>query len=223
MNLKNKLAAGLVLVMAYAIPCCAYAADPGNGMRGPTTTQVDVRENQGTGKKNESSQTLILKYWDGRESGNWAFLSIPYNSGFSKINIGGGPRGTEHLQIGDFHWLSYAALGIPTNSHDKLDAKFGGLFTQKFPNSNFQIDANIEAKVAPYFNLSGGIMPSVALGDSNRIGIGYEYDQKSGDSIRGAFQFKTGKSSHAVLIISEGINGKTNGTTNYTLIFRQNL
>ncbi len=145
----------------------SYADSIYRGMRGPTTWQADFRvgyreKTNAIGVKTKAAIiTPILKYWDGRESGKWGFVALPYKNldserkqseGIGDLVIGGGPRGTIKLEKGTFNYLSHLVATIPTGDSStvptfgtgKVDLKAGFATTIITNDKTKELDASIE-------------------------------------------------------------------------------
>lgn len=142
MKIRNYILFGW-LVLATFFFRNAYADDLTKGIKGPTNNQIDIRLNAGL---ESITNTLILKYWDGKEKGKWIFLAVPYKFNYNKengtgdITIGAGPRWT----IGNLHLLTYGSLKMPTEEigSNRFDENIGLLATYLI--DNFEIDLATE-------------------------------------------------------------------------------
>ena len=156
--LKASLAIFLGLATMLS-PGKSYTDDILKGLRGPKNWQVDERVSWFRNDKDTETTTnsLILKYWDGDRSGKWGFISLPYksiesqegsNSGLGDVSVGFGPR----FSGDNLHCLSYVALTFPTGDsgeevslgNGRLDTKLGILTTYLSPKKTFEIDASLE-------------------------------------------------------------------------------
>ncbi len=178
---------GLAALVTSALPASADVIF--KGARGPTDWQLDVRAAYARNEKGVETitETLFLKYWDGKQKGKWFFANVPYkhissshkeSAGIGDITLGAGPRGT----VGNFHFLPYGGITLPTASvnsagtpalgNGRHDLKAGCFVTYLTKGKGFEVDGSLEyavtgenrQKVNPPNELAAGFVVGGKLG-----------------------------------------------------------
>lgn len=226
-------------VLAIAMLAATYAPlakadDIFKGMRGPTSSQIDVRVGQ---RQDESvsatSGNLILKHWTGDEQGYWGFASLSHQAISSplgthsneNLTLGAGRRGT----IGKFHFLSYAGATLPIGEKDVRPSPRAGLFGT-YLTQRHDLDFAIEQAWrhdAPDI-LSGGILLGRRIDDRFRIGAGATGKMLSNDNYalgaRAVLRYTQSPKLHFELIGDRDVSthGLSSGKS-FTLLGRLNF
>lgn len=213
MKIVNRWKTALAAAVLSAASATASADDIFKGVRGPTNWQLDERVGYAENDRDvhTATQTSILKYWNGKGRGMWAFAIVPYKGifgpsgsadGLGDITLGAGPRGqTNHL-----HWLSHAAVTFPTGDSkadvplgtSRYDVKAGAFFTY-FPDPSkkpseqpFEVDSSIEytvtgdnpQRVNPPNELAIGVIAGGKIGKHMRLAGGLtELLKDNGDDL----------------------------------------
>jgi len=160
-GIKQALTA-VVLAAAVALP--AKGADIFNGLRGPTSWQVDLR-GMYTEKK-DPSHSARLKWWSDTA---WAF-GVADQSG--KFTLGGGPNVRLNTSYGTIGLLPYASI---TEANEEYTSNIGTLGTWLSEDKNTEIDfsANYNTQSS---NFSAGVLGGVGLFKKARIAAGIDWN-----------------------------------------------
>lgn len=192
MNLKQTI---LALAMVHAVSNPAAAADINIGKKGPTENQVEIRTTHSEGKTLEDSVNLLLKYWDGKEQGKWAVVSLPYSitkDNIRNISVGGGPR----YSLDNIHILPYAMFKITPKT---IEPNMGSFVTCDFPNERYQIN------IAGNYNFttrqtSLGIFNAWQIGEQI-VGFGSDYNSQKGFNLKLGARHHFGHSNFQITIM----------------------
>jgi hypothetical protein len=206
-GLKNKLKTFLgTALIAGTLALNANAQSIFNGIKGPTDFQLDdrvsytMKEAQNGAKTKTTANNAILKYWDGKDLGTFAFLNVPYKSvdngvkeseGLGDVFIGAGPR--FNLDVGEskLSVLSYLGASLPTGSTncapalgtERTDYKAGllGTLTDKARKyeADFALDYNLTEGKQVSDELSGGFVVGGKVNDNFRLVAGPLFNYKT--------------------------------------------
>lgn len=206
----------------------ARADDFAKGMRGPTDHQADLRlgyteNDQGV---QAYTETLLLKYWDGKEIGKFGLLALPYkqidgpksdSEGVGDLTLSLGPRASFGKRL---HFMSYAGLSLPTGDDKakpalgtgRIDLKLGLTGTYQFPDKKTELDLAIERTftgenrlgVNPSAETYFGVFAGRTLTDRLKFGLGFtEFRRDNGDynrSLRAIARYTFSPSWHIELV-----------------------
>lgn len=246
-KLRNYIIGGLMLLEAALFPNIASASDIFLGVKGPTEMQLDGRvtyssSNDKKGNLQTLTNNLILKYWDGDETGKWFFVNVPYklvfsdefNNGIADVIIGGGLRG----RIGNFHMLPYISLSLPTGEagNRRYDTNIGVMATYLTTGQGFEVDGSLEHKVTgidaaglnPPNETSGGMVAGIRVVESIRLATGATGTvRNNGDYVlnsRTVLRYTPSKALHFELVGDAGIaSGNMPKGFNVGIIARYNF
>jgi len=185
------------LSLGTAFSGSAYAADIFNGMRGPTNWQADSRLtwSKNTAGVNARVGKLVIKYWDGENTGKWGLIGVPYKfldtsndsrSGLGDISAVFGPRGS----IGNLYLCPYGGFTFPTGQttgvlplgSGRYDVQLGLLTTYLSSGKQYEIDGSFEYRftgenhqgINPPNQVSAGLLGGGRLTDQTRLVTGLE-------------------------------------------------
>lgn len=165
-DLAKKLVYFSLIILALATYSSnkAYADDIFKGVSGPTNFQIDEKVFYLHNKKGTKTITnnLMLKYWDTKKLGVWAYISLPYKfvssikgsrNGISDVLLGFGPRGKIKMgDIGSIDYFSHLALTFPTGDsgsdiplgNGRYDTRGGLIATYLTPDRKYEADISLE-------------------------------------------------------------------------------
>jgi hypothetical protein len=227
------------LMLLYS---AANADDIFKGVRGPTKVQADERVMlSGSNGVETLANTLLLKYWDGKELGLFGYGAMSYKSnknvsGFSDLTLAAGPRFT----IGNFNSIDYAAVVLPIGSegisNERTDMKIGSFNTMLSQDNSYGIDAVVEYTITGANNkganlpneLYSSLMIEGKLDDNLRAAAGMtrldKDDGKNLVNVRAILRYIPGKTWHAELVLDKTLHSfSIPQTTNAAIFVRYNL
>lgn len=231
-NLLKTLALASTIAVSFLMPT-VRADDFVKGMRGPTDHQADLRlaysENDAGVKA--TTETLLLKYWDGKEIGKFGLLAIPYkqidtpkssSEGVGDLTLSLGPRASFGKSL---HFMSYAGLTLPTGDDKakpalgtgRIDLKLGLTGTYQFPDKKSELDLAIERTftgedrrgVNPTDETYFGVFAGRTLTDRLKFGLGFtEFRKDNGDytaSLRAIARYTFSPNWHGEVVVDKSI------------------